>query len=159
MRRNLTAIRREHHRKPPSTGTTVEARVLCAIAAGTEPSRVVIENNRAKAFLDINPAGLGHTLVIPSSHASSVWEPNDEDAGEVWRLTLRTAHRLKKLLEPEGLTLFQANCRRVGRTCSTFTSTWYRDGRANALIRPWEVTPGDPSRLDEIATRLIEANV
>jgi histidine triad (HIT) family protein len=59
--------------------------VLCAIAAGTEPSRVVIENNRAKAFLDINPAGLGHTLVIPRSHASSIWEPNDEDAGEVWR--------------------------------------------------------------------------
>jgi histidine triad (HIT) family protein len=61
------------------------------------------------AVLDINPASDGHTLVIPRNHAADIWELSGEDADEVWRLAGQVAHRLKEVLKPEGLTLFQAN--------------------------------------------------
>jgi histidine triad (HIT) family protein len=132
--------------------------VLCAIAAGAEEARLVMESNRATAFLDINPAGQGHTLVIPRSHATDIWELTDEDADEVWRLTRRVAHRLKEVLEPAGLTLFQANGSAGWQDVFHFhihlVPRWMDDG----LIKPWEVTPGDASRLDEMAARLIEAD-
>src|SRR5256885_809258 len=134
--------------------------VLCAIAAGAEPSRLVMESNRATAFLDINPAGLGHTLVIPRSHAADIWELTDEVAEEVWRLTRRVAHRIRQVLEPGGLTLaLQANGKAGWQDLFHFhihlVPRWVGDG----LIKPWNVTPGDPSRLDELAARLPRADV
>lgn len=106
------------------------------------------------AILDINPAGEGHTLVIPKSHAIDIWALRDEDADDVWHLTRRAAHRLKEVLEPEGLTLFQANRHAGWQDVFHFhihlVPRWEGDG----LTRPWEVTPGDASHLDEIAVRL-----
>ncbi|MFA9432701.1 HIT family protein [Egicoccus sp. AB-alg2] len=43
--------------------------IFCAIVAGHAPARVVHETPRTVAFLDINPATRGHTLVIPRDHA------------------------------------------------------------------------------------------
>jgi histidine triad (HIT) family protein len=133
--------------------------VLCAIAAGEEPSRLVMESSRAAAFLDINPAAPGHTLVIPRSHATDIWELTDDDADEVWRLTMRVAHRLKDVLEPGGLTLFQANGRAGWQDIFHFhihlVPRWVGDG----LIKPWELTPGDPSRLDELAAQLVRVEM
>jgi histidine triad (HIT) family protein len=118
-----------------------------------------MESNRATAFLDINPASRGHTLVIPRSHASDIWALTDEDADEVWRLTRRVANRLREVLEPEGLTLFQANGRAgwqdVFHVHIHLVPRWTGDG----LIKPWEGTPGDPSALDRLAARLNQADV
>jgi histidine triad (HIT) family protein len=133
--------------------------VFCAIAAGTEPARLVMESNRATAFLDINPAGQGHTLVIPRSHATDIWGLTEEDADEVWRLTRRVAHRLREVLEPEGLTLFQANgsagWQDVFHVHIHLVPRWAGD----SLIKPWEGALGDPSRLDQLATRLVQADL
>jgi histidine triad (HIT) family protein len=128
--------------------------VLCGIAAGTEPSRLVMQSSLAMAVLDINPAGEGHTLVIPKSHAADIWELSGEDADEIWRLTVRVAHRLKEVLEPEGLTLFQANGRAGWQDVFHFhvhlVPRWAGDG----LVKPWHSTPGDPARLDQVSARL-----
>jgi histidine triad (HIT) family protein len=111
-----------------------------------------MESNRATAFLDVNPAGQGHTLVIPRSHATDIWGLTEEDADEVWRLTRRVAHRLREGLEPEGLTLFQANgsagWQDVFHVHIHLVPRWAGD----RLIKPWEGAPGDPSRLDQLAT-------
>jgi histidine triad (HIT) family protein len=135
-----------------------DACVFCAIVAGEQPSRLVMESSRATAILDINPAGDGHTLVIPKSHATDIWDLTDEDADEAWRLTRRVANRLNEVLDPGGLTLFQANRRAGWQDVFHFhihlIPRWVGDG----LIKPWEVTPGDPSRLDEMAARLAQAS-
>ena len=83
--------------------------VFCAIVAGAEAAQVLMQSDRAVAFLDINPAGEGHTLVIPRRHVTDIWELEGEDADDVWRLTISVAHRLREVLHPDGLTLFQAN--------------------------------------------------
>jgi len=106
------------------------------------------------------PSGAwGHTPVIPRSHASNIWELTGEDADEVWHLTRRVALRLKQAIEPEGLTLFQANgeggLARPIQFHIHLVPRWVGD----ALIRPWDVTPGAPARLDEIAALLFEADV
>ncbi len=42
--------------------------IFCKIISGEIPSYKLCENDHAIAFLDVNPAAEGHTLVIPKKH-------------------------------------------------------------------------------------------
>ena len=57
--------------------------VFCAIVAGTSPAYLIAESDRAIAFLDINPATEGHTLVVPKRHAVDIWDIDPEDGRAV----------------------------------------------------------------------------
>jgi histidine triad (HIT) family protein len=46
--------------------------IFCKIANGEIPSYKVFEDHDIIAFLDVNPASRGHTLVVPKDHFSSV---------------------------------------------------------------------------------------
>ncbi|MDP9296783.1 MAG: HIT domain-containing protein [Actinomycetota bacterium] len=87
----------------------VENCILCGIGAGKAPSHPVLDSSLAVAFLDINPAADGHTLVAPKAHVQDVFALEGEVAADVWRLTCAVARRLDYVLEPDGMTLFQAN--------------------------------------------------
>ncbi len=49
-----------------------ESCIFCKIARGEIPCYKVYEDNEVLAFLDINPASRGHTLVITKEHFSSM---------------------------------------------------------------------------------------
>ncbi|HTG46026.1 MAG TPA: HIT domain-containing protein, partial [Actinomycetota bacterium] len=82
--------------------------IFCAIASGTSPSYRVGESDRALAFLDINPATEGHTLVIPKRHAADIWDLDPEDGRAMWSLGQEVAALLRDRLRPDGMTVFQA---------------------------------------------------
>ena len=42
--------------------------VFCKIVTGEIPAQKVYEDSSCIAFLDINPASKGHTLVVPKEH-------------------------------------------------------------------------------------------
>lgn len=46
--------------------------IFCKIANGTIPSYKVYEDNDIIAFLDVNPASRGHTLVVTKEHFESM---------------------------------------------------------------------------------------
>jgi len=51
--------------------------IFCKIANKEIPANIVYEDENFLGFLDINPRGPGHTLVIPKKHYRWVWEyPN-----------------------------------------------------------------------------------
>ena len=128
--------------------------VFCSIAAEEAPAYKVAESDRAVAFLDINPAADGHTLVIPKNHADDIWDLEPEDGRAVWTLSQEVAVLLSERLEPDGLTIFQANRKSGWQHVFHFhlhlVPRWTDDG----LRKPWDLTPGDPAQLTEIAERL-----
>jgi histidine triad (HIT) family protein len=128
--------------------------VLCAIVSGSLPSRRVGQNDRALAFLDINPATEGHTLVVPKAHTPEIWDLPRMDGHAVIDLVRETADLLRRVLRPEGMTLFQANggagWQDVGHVLVHLVPRWMGDG----LTKPWGGAPGDPATLDAIAARL-----
>ena len=79
--------------------------IFCKIAAGEIPSEKVLENERAFAFLDIDPLARGHVLVIPKRHAARYEEMHEEDAAAVAQLAQHVARRLTRGLGAEGLTI------------------------------------------------------
>ncbi len=46
--------------------------IFCKIANGTIPCYKVYEDSEIIAFLDVNPASRGHTLVLPKEHFTSM---------------------------------------------------------------------------------------
>ncbi|MEV0129582.1 HIT domain-containing protein [Dactylosporangium sp. NPDC050688] len=83
--------------------------VFCAIADGRHPAAVLFQDDHTVAFLDITAVMDGHTLVIPRRHCTDLWDADEEDAVAVMRTVHRMARRLRNVLRPDGLTLFQAN--------------------------------------------------
>ncbi|MDR1807880.1 MAG: HIT family protein [Propionibacteriaceae bacterium] len=65
--------------------------LFCGIAAGAIPSRQIWADDRALAFLDINPWHRGHALVIPRRHTAdgtdaTAWADVAEGLAAVARL-------------------------------------------------------------------------
>jgi histidine triad (HIT) family protein len=78
--------------------------IFCAIIAGDIPSKKVFEDERAFAFLDINPFHPGHTLVVPRRHVADL----TADAGalaEIAPTVGEVAGMLQRRLGADGINL------------------------------------------------------
>jgi len=115
--------------------------IFCAIIEGRAAAEVVFEDEETLAFMDINPANPGHTLVIPKRHVRNVYELDDEAAAAVMKVTVRVARAIKKALQPDGMNLVQSNERAASQEIFHFhihvIPRWYGDGLR--LARPPEV--------------------
>ena len=115
--------------------------IFCAIAEGRAPADVVFEDGETLAFMDINPANPGHTLIIPKRHVRDIYELDGETAAAVMRTTVKVARAVKKALQPDGMNLVQSNERAGGQDVFHFhihvIPRWYGDGLR--LARPPEV--------------------
>jgi len=128
--------------------------VFCAIVAGTSPSFRIAESDRALAFLDINPATEGHTLVIPKRHAVDIWDLDPEDGRAVWSLGQDVAAQLRDRLHPEGMTLFQANAAAGWQDVFHMHLHLVPRRTGDGLVKPWRIVAGDPDELAGVADRL-----
>lgn len=73
--------------------------LFCKIISGKIPSYKIYEDDAVFAFLDINPASEGHTLVAPKKHFSRF---TDMNAGEVCSL-FEVAREITAAVEKSSL--------------------------------------------------------
>ena len=66
--------------------------IFCKIVKKEIPAKIVYEDEKTMAFLDINPRSKGHTLVIPKDHYET-FEELPED------VALAITKAIKKVLE------------------------------------------------------------
>jgi histidine triad (HIT) family protein len=115
--------------------------IFCAIGEGKAPAEVVFEDEETLAFMDINPANPGHTLVIPKRHVRDIYKLDEKTAAAVMRTTVQVSKAIKRALQPDGLNLVQSNERAGGQDIFHFhihvIPRWYGDGLH--LARPPEV--------------------
>jgi histidine triad (HIT) family protein len=113
--------------------------IFCQIVGGEAPGHVVAEDDLTVAFLDQAQATEGHTLVVPRSHASDIWELSDRDATAVMLMAKRVAHLIDQRLSPDGLNLMQANRPAAWQSVFHFhlhvVPRWSGDG----LRTPWDI--------------------
>lgn len=124
--------------------------VFCDIVSGSTPAHLVWEDNTTLAFLDINPAADGHTLVIPKIHASDIFEIEPDRIADVARTVQRVANLLKERVNPEGITLFQANGAAGWQDIFHLHVHVVPRTSDDQLIRPWDSVPDRRSRLDGV---------
>jgi len=67
--------------------------LFCKIADKTIPAKIVYEDDRTLAFLDVKPSAPGHTMVIPKYHAPTLGAlPDKEVAPKVAGLLVAGLH-------------------------------------------------------------------
>lgn len=131
--------------------------IFCAIVARQATGWRVYEDDDCVAFLDVNPATPGHTLVVPRRHASDLLDLREDEAQKVMRATHRVALLLDARLQPAGLNVVQAN--RAAAWQSVFhmhmhvIPRYERDG----LTHTWEASPASPEDLSALQERIATA--
>jgi histidine triad (HIT) family protein len=83
---------------------------FCEIVQREDPDvREVYRDEHVVAFFPLEPATLGHTLVVPRKHISDVWDLDENTASHLARAVVRISHAMRTAVEPEGLNIIQSN--------------------------------------------------
>ena len=116
--------------------------LFCKIVAGDIPATVVAQDERTLAFMDINPATRGHTLVIPRAHARDLHEIDVEDLEAVAASAQRIAARIVQELGADGVNLLQSNGPAAWQTVFHFHMHVIPRYAGDPLRLPWSPAPG-----------------
>ena len=83
--------------------------IFCKIINGEIPCYKLYEDDLVIAYLDINPASNGHTLIIPKKHTLDLTTIDNETLIHIIDVARNLNEKLKEKLNIEGLTLEQNN--------------------------------------------------
>ena len=89
--------------------------IFCRIIRGAIPSYKVYEDENSLAFLDINPASPGHTLIIPKKHVSQVEDMAAEDAEALFKTLHKIAGPIQEAFNAPASTIGINNGRESGQ--------------------------------------------
>jgi histidine triad (HIT) family protein len=127
--------------------------VFCKIICGELPCYRVFEDERTIVFMDIFPVTDGHALVVTKEHHESIFEATGEDLQDVAATAKRVAMAIRKVLQPEGLMVFQLNGAAAGQTVFHYHMHLLPRTAGEGLQLHTRV-PGKPERLLELAEKL-----
>jgi histidine triad (HIT) family protein len=128
--------------------------IFCKIAAEELPASVVAAEERALAFLDINPATRGHTLVISRAHAQDIHDIGGDDLAATISLAQWVATVARERLGADGVTLLQSSGSAAWQTVFHFHIHVIPRYAGDPLRLPWVPAPGDPQELAAAAAAL-----
>ena len=83
--------------------------VFCSIAADSSPAYRLYEDKNTLAFLDIEPATRGHTLVVPKTHHATLTDMQEDLVADVFLTVQRVATALESIHELDGFNISQSN--------------------------------------------------
>jgi len=128
--------------------------VFCMIRDGQIPSAKIYEDEKAMAFMDINPLTRGHCLVATKAHAATIYDAEVEDLKAAMATAKKVAGALRKALNPDGLNVLQANGAAAFQSVPHFhlhlIPRWTGDGKGF----DWKVVPGSREDIMAVADRI-----
>lgn len=131
--------------------------IFCRIIGGEEMVSIVYEDDRAIAFLDVQPASQGHTLVVSKDHYETLFDVPEDILTHCMAVAKRIAPGLKRAVGAEAINVFSANGKAGGQDVLHFHMHLIpiREGEPFALQLPLDdaVIPMR-SELDITAARI-----
>src|SRR5215831_18029931 len=91
------------------TGTKPEDCIFCKIVSRKAPSNIVYEDDDYIAFLDAFPFSPGHTLVCPKSHGETIWDMEEGEIGELFRMASKVSRGIVEAVDADGFRFVQNN--------------------------------------------------
>jgi histidine triad (HIT) family protein len=128
--------------------------IFCGIVAGDVPGQIVDSDERTVAFMDINPATRGHSLVVPRAHSADLLEISDEDLEAAMTAARRLSRRIKETLDPAGINVLNACGAAAWQTVFHFHLHVIPRYEDDPLELPWVPGPGDADEIAAVAERI-----
>jgi histidine triad (HIT) family protein len=90
--------------------------VFCGIVEGKVAVSTVYRDDAVMAFMDIRPVNPGHVLVVPLKHEVSLLDLDEETAGRIFGIGMRTAGAIGDSgVRLDGFNLFLADGEAAGQ--------------------------------------------
>jgi histidine triad (HIT) family protein len=128
--------------------------IFCAIVAGELPATVIASEERAIAFMDINPATRGHALVVPRVHSRDIHDTAPDDLAACMALAARVAARARDRLGADGVNLLNSSGGAAWQTVFHFHIHVIPRYDGDPLRLPWTPAPGDSEEIADAAALL-----
>lgn len=137
-----------------------ETCIFCRIINGEEMVSLVHEDDRAIAFMDIQPLSPGHTLIVSRDHYATLFDTPDDIAAHGLAIAKRIAPGIRRATGAESINVFSANGRAGGQDVLHFHLHLIpvREGEDFVLQLPAPDAPiPTRSELDIMAARICRA--
>ena len=79
--------------------------LFCSIAKKEIPARLIYEDEKAVAFLDIHPRAAGHAIVILKDHSETTLDLKENGYKPLFKALVATERKILKTLAPHGFTI------------------------------------------------------
>ncbi|MGQ4873792.1 MAG: HIT family protein [Promethearchaeia archaeon] len=89
--------------------------IFCKIIDKEIPAKIIFENDKIVAFLDIFPISKGHTIVVTKKHFQNLEDIPENDLCELIKIVKRLAIEIRRKLNIEGYNLLQNNFEAAGQ--------------------------------------------
>jgi histidine triad (HIT) family protein len=131
--------------------------IFTRIVNGEIPAAKVYEDADTLAFLDINPASRGHTLVICKAEIATLTQLSDAQLIATARTTQRVVAAVQHALHPDGINIMQNNGAAAGQTVFHYhvhiIPRWENDG----VVEFWQHRSIDKDVMQTIADAIKHA--
>lgn len=112
--------------------------IFCKIIEKSIPSKILFENDKNLAFLDIFPVSKGHTIVIPKNHYKNLEEIPNNALSELFEIVKKVSILIHKKLKVDGYNILQNNFRAAGQVVNHYhvhiIPRWNEDGKFKLYI-------------------------
>jgi len=79
--------------------------LFCKIINKEISAESVHEDDHTLAILDVHPRALGHVLVLPKVHSTTILDLPSEEIGPVFYAVKAVTEKLRRALSPDGFTI------------------------------------------------------
>ena len=88
---------------------------FCSITSAKTAASIVYEDTSVLAFMDLYPAGVGHTLIIPRKHYENIYEVPEKLLTELAAVVKKVCIAVKKTVGADGIKVIQLNGAAAGQ--------------------------------------------
>ncbi|WP_129627602.1 HIT family protein [Candidatus Oscillochloris fontis] len=127
------------------------ASIFTRIVNGEIPAAKVYEDDLTLAFLDVNPATRGHTLVICKQEVPTLLDLPPELVTALAQTVQRVAQAIMAALNPDGLNVLQNNGSAAGQVVHHYHVHLIPRWEGDNAVRHWRPGSSTPDELREVA--------
>jgi histidine triad (HIT) family protein len=127
---------------------------FCNIVLGKAATSNVYEDAATIAFMDANPANIGHTLIVPKEHWENIYEIPENLLVEVTKVTKQVSIAVKKTVNADGISILQLNGKAAGQSVMHFHVHIIPRFRGDSIIGHRGFGSPERRELDEIAQKI-----
>ncbi len=131
--------------------------IFSRIVSGDIPAIKVYEDAHTLAFMDINPASRGHTLVICKEEYPDIFSLPPETVVALAQTTQKVAQAIRRTLRPDGLNIVQNNGAAAGQVVFHYHAHLIPRWDGDGALRLWKPQPSEQNELQQLADQIRSA--
>ena len=129
--------------------------IFCKIIAGAIPSALLYEDEDCQVILDRFPSGEGHALVLPKTHAATIFDIDPALAGRLFTVAAKVARAIREATGATDMNVLQNNGPLAGQTVPHFHIHLIPRREGDRVLEMWQPTSPTDEEIEAMRQRIL----